>query len=470
MSELLEFLRTHDEAFRSRARLASLYSDFRHQRTTNPDGYTANSSAWLRALSAAAKAGLIATQTDQAGGNSRFVIDSGEALLRALNTQEYGRPLALGAVLEDAVNSKALVPLKEFLDRKESLYHKTWIPTPWQVVSWSLRQLGLTGGTSGDDHLVKGSFVVVANVEAAAKAVLDEASRNITSDAERVFSRELFDATFANTLGVNALSPNDLNVLLRHLARDRNAIAYDQSSHVIKFAAPNQASGLTNITPEDISIASLRTLISSLQPQVDQLTTRISELEATARSAVSEKQMLKAKTALRQKKAATSKLEQRTATLAQLEDVYAKIEQAADQVQIVHVLEQSGQTLKSLNAQTGGVERVQDLMEGLREDMMDTEEIGNAINEVAAGEVDEGEVEDELEALERVEREKVEAKEKAERDAQEKVEKERRDKEEANEAEKTRARLAELDRVAENGVPVTSTLETKEPDPQREAA
>lgn len=180
--------------------------------------------------------------------------------------------------------------------------------------------------------------------------------------------------------------------------------------------------------------------------------------------------MLNAKTALRQKKAATSKLEQRTATLAQLEDVYAKIEQAADQVQIVRVLEQSGQTLKSLNAQTGGVERVQDIMEGLKEDMMDTEEIGSAINEVAAGEVDEGEVEDELEALERVERARIEAKEKAEHDAREKDEKERKDKEEAEEAEKTRARLAELDRVAENGVPIAPNLETKETGPQREAA
>ncbi|KAF2217242.1 hypothetical protein CERZMDRAFT_32679 [Cercospora zeae-maydis SCOH1-5] len=447
MSELLEFLRTHDEAFRSRARLASLYSDFRHQRTTNPDGYTANSSAWLRALAAAAKAGLIPQQTGQTGGNSRFVIDSGEALLRELNTQEYGRPLALGAVLEDAVNSKTLVPLKEFLDRKESLYNKTWLPTPWQVVSWSLRQLGLTSGTSGEDRLVKGSFVVVANVEAAAKAVLDEANKNITSDVERVFSRELFDATFADTLGVNALSPNDLNVLLIHLARDRNAIAYDPASRVVKFAAPSQVSPAP-ITPEDISIASLRTLISSLKPQIDHLTAKICDLENTARSAVSQKQTLKAKTALRQKKATTSKLEQRTVTLAQLEDVYAKIEQAADQVQIVRVLGQSGQALKSLNAQTGGPERVQDIMEDLREDMMDTDEIGNAINEVAASEVDDDEVEDELEALER----------------------EKRDKEEAEEAERTRARLAELDRAAENMVPTTTDLETKERNPQQEQA
>ncbi|KAI5362618.1 putative Snf7 family protein [Septoria linicola] len=447
MSELLDFLRTHDEAFRSRARLASLYSDFRQQRTTNPDGYRANSSAWLRALSSAAKAGLIPSQTGEAGGSSRFVMESGENLLRELNTQQYGRPLALGAVLEDAMNSKALIPLREFLDRKDSLYHKSWIPTPWQVVTWGLRQLGVIGGTSSEDKLVKGNFVVVANVEAAAKVVQEQAGKIMTSDSERIFTRELFDTTFARTLGVNALSPNDLNVLLRHLSRDRNAGAYDAESGTVKFAAPGEATP-SPVTKEDISIASLRTLIASLQPQIDHLTNRISTLDATARSAVAEKQLLKAKTALRQKKAATTKLEQRTATLAQLEDVYAKIEQAADQVQIVRVLEQGGQALKSLNAQTGGVEKVQDVMEGLREDMMDTEDMSNAINEVAMGEVDEGEVEDELEALEKVEKDKIEAKERAEREAKEELEAEAREKREAEEAEETRARLTELESVA----------------------
>lgn len=390
------------------------------------------------------------------------MIESGEPLLRELNTQEYGRPLALGAVLEDAVNSKALVPLKDFLEKKESLYHKSWIPTPWQVVSWGLRQLGVIGGASSEDKLVKGSFVVVANVEAAAKAVVEKANKTATSDAERIFSRKLFDTTFSETLGVSTLSPNDMNVLITHLSRDRDAIVYDPTSGVIKFAASGQQHA-TPITKEDISIASLRSLISSLQPQIDHLTTQIHTLDIRARSAVTEKHLLQAKTALRQKKAATTKLEQRTATLAQLEDVYAKIEQAADQVQIVRVLEQSGQALKALNQKTGGVEKVQDVMEGLRNDMMDTEEIGNAISEVAMGEVDEGEVEDELEALESVEREKVEAKERAEREKREQVEREEAMKREAEEAEKTRLRLAELDAIAQK------EPESKETEAQKEA-
>jgi charged multivesicular body protein 7 len=117
----------------------------------------------LRALSAASKKGLIPSQ---AGANSdRFLLRTGEELSRSLQTQEFGRPLALGAVLQDAVERKELVPLAEFLNAKKSIYAKTWIPTPWQAVSWGLKQLGVMGGESVEDQLVAGNFVVMANVE-----------------------------------------------------------------------------------------------------------------------------------------------------------------------------------------------------------------------------------------------------------------------------------------------------------------
>jgi charged multivesicular body protein 7 len=55
--------------------------------------------------------------------------------------------------------------MKEFLDAKKSIYAKSWVPTPWQVVSWGLRQLGVTGGEAAVDTLVTANFVVMANVE-----------------------------------------------------------------------------------------------------------------------------------------------------------------------------------------------------------------------------------------------------------------------------------------------------------------
>jgi charged multivesicular body protein 7 len=121
-------------------------------------------------LSAASKSGLISSQAG--ASNDRFVLKTGEELSRSLQTQEFGRPLALGAVLQDAVERKELVPLAEFLNAKKSIYAKTWIPTPWQAVSWGLKQLGVMGGESVEDKLVAGNFVVMANVEVSQSAMV----------------------------------------------------------------------------------------------------------------------------------------------------------------------------------------------------------------------------------------------------------------------------------------------------------
>jgi len=117
----------------------------------------------LRALSAASNAGLIPARTG--ANNDRFVLKTGEELSKALQTQEFGRPLAIGAVVQDAIDRKELVPLKDFLSTQKSIYAKTWVPTPWQAVSWGLKQLGVMGGEPTEDKLVAGNFVVMANLE-----------------------------------------------------------------------------------------------------------------------------------------------------------------------------------------------------------------------------------------------------------------------------------------------------------------
>jgi charged multivesicular body protein 7 len=283
---------------------------------------------------------------------------------------------------------------------------------------------------------------------------LDEASRVATSNTSRIFSTELFASTFAPAIGVDTLSSNDLSVLLTHLARDRSAIAFSPKDHTIKFKSPSEQEP-SPITPEDANIASIRALIASIEPQIEQLIARLSELETSAKEAVAKKNLIAARSALRSKKLTDTKLQQRIATLTQLEDVYAKIEQAADQVEMVRIMEISSQTLGSLNKQTGGVERVQDVMEELKSQMMDVDDVTAVINEESAGKIDEGEVEDELEAMENVEREKVEAAERKEREAKE-----------AKEAEETKRRLAELDTLGEKQEEATPN--SAEPAPGRE--
>ncbi|CZR63293.1 related to protein SNF7 [Phialocephala subalpina] len=439
MSELLTHLQNNEPQFR-KARLAALYSDFRHLQTTNPDGYTANLTAWRTGLSSAAKAGVLPD-------GSHFSISFSEDLLRSLETKEWGRPLSLGTVVREVVaggkggEGKWWME-KEFEEREESVYHKGWglmpriqVPGPGDVVRWGLRQLGWGGN---EDKLVNGRVVVLENLEEAGREV-QRRFEGVRGRVERTLSREEFKEKVDDVLGKEKrLSGKDMELLLRFLARDKQVLAYDEET--VKVKAPNEKIA-TSIGQEDTTVASLKTLIKDLEIQTAVLSNRVDELGVTAKEAVARKNRVSALAALRSKKLAETTLTKRHATLGQLEEVFAKIEQAADQVELIKVMEGSTRVLTGLNQEVGGVERVDDVVDQLREQMGQVDEVGNVIAEVGqAGIVDEGEVDDELEAMEREEKDKVEAKERAER--------EEREKQEAAETKKRLDALEEVEREA----------------------
>ncbi|KEQ85255.1 hypothetical protein M438DRAFT_316647 [Aureobasidium pullulans EXF-150] len=432
MNDLVEFLRTHEEAFRSRNRLQSLYSDFRLQKTSNPDGYQANSQAWLRGLTAAARAGRLPPTTTTSERPSHVAFGSGEDLSRALNSTQWGRPLALGAVIQDALDKRDFVPLDDFLNSTKSVYAKTWIPSPWQLVSWGLKQVGVASLFGTSDKLSVGNFVVMANVEEAANAIIAKASQLDQSLTSRIFSRDLFESEFALVLDPtanttdhpeSALSSTDFTILLRYLSRDKPYLSF--TSTTIKLKHPSETTPQP-ITQHDTDIANLRTLISALETQVNALTIRITTLDITAREAVAAKRTIQAKSALRSKKLAETTLHTRSATLSQLEETYTAIQSAADQVAIVSAMSASTAVLKSLHAEVGGTEGVEEVVDRLREEMENVDEVGRVINEAnTGGQVDEEDVDEEFAAMEKVEREKREQ----------------------EEVEKTKQKLAELEKV-----------------------
>jgi charged multivesicular body protein 7 len=153
-------------------------------------------------------------------------------------------------------------------------------------------------------------------------------------------------------------------------------------------------------------------------------------LAATASSSVKAGNRVSALSALRSKKLAEKNLQQRSDTLHQLEEVYTRIEQAVDQVEIVKVMEASAGVLRSLNKDVGGVENVENVVERLQEEMGKVDEVGKVLEEPlnAGAVVDEGEIDDELVAMEQ----------------EDKREREER------EAEATRKRLQELERQEED--------------------
>ncbi|KAI1801158.1 Snf7-domain-containing protein [Daldinia bambusicola] len=433
MSEVLNYLVQNDENFR-RARLPALYSDFRSQRTLNPDGFAANVAAWKRGLSSAALAGYIPSKS---GTNNHLALDlEGDSLLRSLETKQFGRPLALGTVLQEALENGEMMPLQQFLKAKESIYYRSWSSIPWSVVSWGLRQVGIGGP---GDNLPKGQFVILHNLEVVSKA-FGEATEDRTSPFERTFSKTHFQRTFAEGLleENRRLSEIDMEVLVKFLSRDKNVLATD--GNTVKIRSSGES---IEITQEDSAIASLKELMEDLTRQTEVLSKRIDDLNLAAQDAVRRKNKIAALAALKSKKLAETNLSRRHNTLSQLEDVAAKIEQAADNVQLVKVMQSSTVALRNLNAQVGGADKVDEVLENLREQIGEVDEIGNIISEVGpAATVDEVEVDDEFEAMLAEERKKDEEADRIKREAQEE-----------KEAEETRRKLAELEKLGPLPVP-----------------
>lgn len=396
-NELLRFVE-REASSASKARLSSLYSDFRPLRTVNPDGYAANVSAWQKALAGATRGGLIPAPGH---GKDHLILNTGEDLLRALETKEWGRPLALGTVIKESLEEKQIFQLPEFLTRVESVHVKHRIFTPWHILAWGLRLLGLQGGVTGEYKLPVGRFVLLHNLEEAADAIQKQMSGRDRVD--RIFSRALFAAEFAGAVySDQRLSGSDVEVALRYLARDCNAIVYD--GETVKFIQPGETSA--PITTEDTALASLKNLIAEQSSQVSGLSQRIEELDSVARRSLSNKNRTSALAALRSKKLAETMLTQRSDSLAQLEGISNSIRQAADQAEIVRVMEASTGVLKSLRKEIGSVEKVEEVVDDLRDEMGRVDEVNAIITNNDMGPMSAGgevEVDEELAVLEREE-------------------------------------------------------------------
>ena len=253
------------------------------------------------------------------------------------------------------------------------------------------------------------------------------------------------------------LSPTDITILLMHLSRDRQILNYDAKT--IKFASPTSNAPPEPITHQDATIASLRSSINSLQIRTTTLTDSITHYDATARASLNRKSRPAALSALRSKKAAESRLASTTEALSRLEEMYAKIEMAADQVEMVQAMEASTKVLKGLHAEVGGVEGVERVVNRLTEEIETVDDVHMAVTgvetSVAGGhnDVDEAEMDDEIERLEKEQqqqqekkKEKEETKEESkELDDKQHVQKATDAMTEVREVEKTRERLKELD-------------------------
>ncbi|KAG5928892.1 hypothetical protein E4U42_007759 [Claviceps africana] len=390
MHDLVHYLSEHDPNFR-KARLPALYADFQSQRTLNPDGYRANVIAWQDGLSCLAYQGLLSTAEPR---SSALILSVDASLLRALQSKQYGQPLALSSAIRDAISSRKFIPVDSFLTSPQTTHPPTLASLTWKAAEWAFGILRSTNRDGGQDILPAGRYVLTGNLDAVCQVFQTQAAGRVTR-FDRVFTKLHFRTSFANQLvSASLLSEEDVEVLLVSLSRDRRLIDYDGA--VVRI---RDSSDESTITQEDAAAASIKELIANIKHQTDILNNRLAQLQNEAKAAMQSNNRIAARAALKSKKLAETSLSQRYSTLNQLEDIAARIEQASDQVQLVKILNSSANALKSLNSRVGGSARVEEVMDQIREQMCETDEVAAILSETTSEHIDESELEEELAAL-----------------------------------------------------------------------
>ncbi|ANB11235.1 hypothetical protein AWJ20_4038 [Sugiyamaella lignohabitans] len=398
-------------------RRVSLYSNFRKLKDSNIDGYEANIAAWKI---------LLTDALDQGNFEDATAIPGGPGLLEALYDPDNGRPLALDVVIDELVADKVLIPLPIYMAEKSSIYSQgAWLTkmlNPKVVTSWVLSYTKVwdsswksIGPKAELGTLKKEKYISIQALETIGNAIwanLENEHGITASYTNGVFTKEMLTSLLSevsvtkkihNTVQTSRvlLSPTDIEVVLKYLVRDKNKLISDGQIYKV-----NSRNASPLITQKDIAIANLRSTILQVTDRVNGLSDQIADCDLKARNALERKNKPVAVYALKSKKLAESSQVKALDMLSNLELLVGKIDDATDQAEIVSALSSGAEILTTLNSTIGGAEKVGDLMDQLRDQADETDEIGREISSMVGRSVDEDEVESELDLMLAEERQK----------------------------------------------------------------
>jgi len=320
-----------------------------------------------------------------------------------------------------------LIPQADFLSAKDSIYDPGWLPgriaafVVGKPLWWALQQIGvvgeegLLGGGSSRSHKDTtwwGEYVFISLLERAADKVLERQAGKIRGVGDRLYSFDGFRQEFGSVLGAeDALTEGDATVLLKFLERDKKAVLYDKE--VIKFLV-DDPSIPREINGADRGILELRGAVQNLHAQVDGLQHKMDECTQKATAALQQKRKPVALSHIRLKKQLEDLLSKRLGSLNNLESTLLRVEAAAGDIEIMTLYESSTATLRAILAhpslQKESIEATMDALADVNADAKEVDETVRIGTDVAVGigdVIDDGELEDELEALvQEVEQEK----------------------------------------------------------------
>ncbi|KAF8350578.1 Snf7-domain-containing protein [Amanita rubescens] len=394
----------------SNSRLHALYSDISRQKRSNPTSYHANVNWWQRALESVVSSGAQHVQ-DAVHANGRVVLHAGRSLMDTLKVDGVGKPLGLGAVIDELRASKTFIPMSYFLDTKESIYDPGWLPTRiaayvvGKPLWWTLEQLGIVGEDgfftpghrsqgSYDDKAWWGEYVIVSLVERAAESIIDRQHSKASSAADNLYDLEGFKAEFGTVLGLDILDDEDTRVMLKFLERDRSAIVMD--NEVIKFVPQSTSMEERRVSTVDRGILELKTAITNMHAQIESLNSKMDEYTRKASEAIRLKRKAMALNYLRSRKLLEDLNNKRLTSLTTLESTLISVEAAAGDIEIMRMYESSTATLRAILAHPSlKRESIDKTLDALAEANADAKEIDDAVRIGADVALDTNEVDDE---------------------------------------------------------------------------
>lgn len=380
-----------------KARLRSLYSDFRNLKTWNPEGYNANIHTWATAFTELLRGG---------GAFADKTLISARQLPALFADDTHGIPLALDCVLDEIVDTKLIVPLSIFLTTSVSIYYeRPWYvpPSPTSVLFWALDKSGLYSGrwvsAERNGTLKDEKYIVVSVLEDVASKIMRalEQDQNGTY-TQTVYTRELFEDLCKSIDGLD-LSPTDIDVVLVFLDRDLHQIAVKQDT--IKLLTSSTSS--REVSEQDRAVANLRQTLYDMTIRVDHLTARIDNIQQAARDAVARKHTMRAKYALKSKRLAETAQLAALEMVSKLEQTLHSIDTSVTDAEIFAALKDGVGILTGLNQAVGGAEKVVELADELEDARSDANAIRQEIERLAGSDasaaVDEEELEEEFEQM-----------------------------------------------------------------------
>ncbi|KAG9043382.1 hypothetical protein FS837_009678 [Tulasnella sp. UAMH 9824] len=354
-------------------RLQALYSDVYRQKQSNPEGFQSSIGWWTNTLETVVRKG----KQPQPQSNDHLVLHASDKLAEALRWEKVGRPIGLGAVLEELAANKTIIALPKFLKSAVSIHYQ---PSLTYRVASFVRWANY-----------KGDYVVLSILKQAADTIIARQKSKPPGFTESLYTRQSFQAEFESVALKGAtLSQLDVDVVLKYLERDVRVVIVQKNA--VKFVEPGDAEAIAEgITEVDFGVLEMKTTLQELADQISEIEHQIQERLDKIGEHLRRGSKNIALTYLRSKKQLEELLAKRLNTQETFQTVLNKIESVATEVENP-LLQQ-----ESIDAT---MERMADVLADHKE-IEDAISLGNDLVASSAGvpDVDDDELKDELEML-----------------------------------------------------------------------